>query len=445
MWSARTSPRSLALVAASVLSVTILTACGGSSSSSSTGPRLTEQAALREPTSPVTLRYVGAAYPARAYAPVFAAFERAHPNIKIDYEEVPQDQLNNVLANRISGSDIDIFDVDMPRVAAYHARGWLTDLTPTFGDLAGRIDRASLDASTIDGELLGMPLQTSTQLLYYNKALLRRAGIRDPSADPAQRLTWERVTADARRAQAAGARVGLLLDQYDTYYQLQPLPMSAGGSAGARGDGNLEPDVTDAGWEKAMSWYGKLFADGIAPRGLRGAETPALFAGGDVAYYVGGPWWAPQFEAERALDFGVSAHPYFEGGRAYTPTGAWSLGLNRNSENVEAALIFLRFMGLDDGGFSQYITDLAVPPANVEGAENYYRSPVFADPRMRGAVEIIKTELAETATVRVKTAGYVEFESIMTRAFDDIINGTPAPRALEKASSDLDAAWAKYR
>lgn len=447
MWPARTSLRSLAVAAAGVLSLGALAACGdsGSSSSASNGPKLTQQTQLKDPTTPVTLHYVGAAYPAKAYKPVFAAFEKAHPNIKIDYQEVPQDQLNNVLTNRISGSDIDIFDVDMPRVAAYNARGWLTDLTPAFGNLSGKIDKASLEASTVDGKLVGMPLQTSEQLLYYNKKLLKKAGIPDPSTDPSQRLTWEQVTADAKKAQAAGAKEGLILDQYDTYYQLQPLPMSAGGGAGAKGTGNLTPDVDNAGWQKAMSWYGSLFADKVAPRGLKGSDTPAEFASGKLAYYVGGPWWAPQFEGEKNLDFGVSLHPYFEGGKAYTPTGAWTLGLNKNSKNVEAAEIFLRFIGLDNGGFSQYITDLAVPPANIAGTAKYYAGDVFADPRMKGAADIIKYELENTATVRVKTAGYVEFEGIMTRTFDDIINGTPANKALSKASSDLNAAWAKYR
>ncbi|HEY6760336.1 MAG TPA: extracellular solute-binding protein, partial [Baekduia sp.] len=300
MRPAHTSLRSLAVVAASVLSVGALAACGDSSSSSSSSdaPKLTKQTQLKDPTSPVTLHYVGAAYPAKAYKPVFAAFEKAHPNIKIDYQEVPQDQLNNVLTNRISGSDIDIFDVDMPRVAAYNARGWLTDLTPAFGNLDGKIDKASLDASTVDGKLVGMPLQTSEQLLYYNKKLLKKAGIPDPSADPTQRQTWEEVVADAKKAQAAGAKDGLLLDQYDTYYQLQPLAMSAGGGAGAKGAGNLTPDITNAGWQKAMSWYGGLFADGVSPRGLKGSDTPAEFASGKLAYYVGGPWWAPQFEGE---------------------------------------------------------------------------------------------------------------------------------------------------
>jgi multiple sugar transport system substrate-binding protein len=439
----------LAVLAAGLLSAGALAACGSGSSPSSSAsgaPKLTAQTALKDPTTPVTLHYVGAAYPAKALAPVFAAFEKTHPNIKIQYQEVPQDQLNNVLTNRLSGSDIDVFDVDMPRVAAYNARGWLTDITPAFGGLSGKIDKASLDATTVDGKLVGMPLQTSEQLLYYNKKYLKKAGIALPSADPTQRLTWEQVLTDARKTQSTGgAKYGLLFDQLDTYYQLQPLPMSAGGGAGATGTGNLKPDITNAGWQKAMSWYGKLFADGVAPRGLKGSDTPAEFASGKVAYYVGGPWWAPQFEGQKNLDFGVAAHPAFQGGKAYTPTGAWALGLNKNSKNVQASEIFMRFMGLDNGGFSQYVTDLAVPPANVQGTDKYYSGNVFTDPRMTGATDIIKYELANTATVRVKTAGYIEFEGIMTRAFDDIINGTPASKALAKASSDLTAAWAKYQ
>jgi ABC-type glycerol-3-phosphate transport system substrate-binding protein len=441
----RRSLPALALCAAALSSLA-LAACGDSSDSSANGPKLAKATELKEPTSPVTLNYVGAAYPAKALEPVITAFENAHPNIKIKYQEIPQNQLNNVLSSRLDGSDIDVFDVDMPRVAAYDARGWLTDLTPTFGDLAGDIDKASLEASSIDGKLVGMPLQTSSQLLYYSKRLLKQAGVAFPAQDPDERMTWEDVEAAARKVQAdGGAKTGLLFDQIDTYYQLQPLPMSAGGSAGAKGEGNLEPDITSPEWVKAMGWYGKLFADGVSPRGVTGPETPSLFASGEVAFYVGGPWWAPQFEAVKDLDFGVAPHPYFAGGKPYTPTGAWALGLNKHSNNVDAALIFMRFMGLDDGGFSQYISELAVPPANVQGTDKYYAGKVFQDPRMAGATDIIRYELENTATVRVKTVGYLEFEGIMIRTFDDIINGTPAERALGRASSELDAAWRKYR
>ena len=403
---------------------------------------------LVEPTSPVTLNYVGAAYAADALKPVFAKFESLHPNIKVKYESVPFNDLNSILSVRLSsgGSDVDVFDADMPRTAAYATRGWLQDISPTFGDISSQVDQASIDASTIDGKLLAMPLQTSTQLLYFNKALLTAAGVDLPSADPAQRMTWEQVSANGAKAQAKGAKYGLVFDQVDRYYQEQPLPESLGGGPGATGPGNLTPAVNNDQWVKAFDWFGKQFSSGISPRGVPAAETANVFAAGQTAYFAGGPWWAGMFtDPKNKLDFGVAPYPYFEGGKAITPTGAWSLGLNPKSKNQQASLIFMKFMGLDDGGFTQYIDAIGIPPANLVAGAKYFAQPVFASAQMSDAKAIMTYEIANTATVRLKTAGYIEFEDIMTKTFSDIINGTSAKDALDKAQSDLDATWKKYR
>lgn len=431
--------RSVALAATGAMSIGVLTAFGAVTAQAKT-------VQLKPPTKAVTLNYVGAAYPAAALAPVFKAFEKQYPTIKIHYQAVPQPQLTSVIQNRISGSSIDVFDVDMPRMLAYNQRGWLYNLTPVFGGLKGQVDPKSIDATTLGGKLLAMPLQTSEQLLYYNKALLKKAGIAFPSAAPNKPLTWQTVAAEGAKAQkSAGAKYGLVFDQLDTYYQLQPLPMSLGGSAGATGKGNLTPNITSKPWVTAMTWYGSVYAKGIAPRGVQASQTPTLFANGETPFFVGGPWWAPEFEGAKNLSYGVAAMPYFAGGKVVTPTGAWSLGVNKNSKNIVADEIFLKWMGLHNGGFSQYITDLAVPPSNLQGAANYYKSKSLTNPNMKGAAAIIKYELAHSATTRLKTVGYIEFESIMTTAYDDIIDGTPASSALQTASQQLAAAWAKYK
>ncbi|WP_223694082.1 ABC transporter substrate-binding protein [Leifsonia poae] len=438
------------LTAGALLTISglVLTACsgsgGGSGSINGVGP-----STLTEPTKPITITYAGAAYDATQIKPVIDAFEKAHPKITVKYEAVPFDDYNSVLAARLTNSSnaIDVFDVDMPRTAAYQARGWLADLTKTFPGLTTEVDPGSLKAATVDGKLVTMPYQTSTNIMYYNKKLLSAAGIAAPSADPADRLTWETVTADATKAKAAGAQYGLLFDQLDRYYQLQPLAESAGGGPGGKGAGNLTPDVTNAGWVKAFSWYGKLFADGLSPRGVAVADTPTMFAAGKTAFYVGGPWWGTQFVAEKGLDFGVTAFPEFAGGTASTPTGGWSLGLNpkSSSDRADAAAIFMKFMGIDNGGYAQYLSALAVPPSNLVGSAKFYESDTFKDPRFAGVVDLMKSELAHTATLRLQTVGYVEFEDIMTKTFDDIINGADASTALTTATSQLTDAWAKYK
>ncbi|MCL7382102.1 sugar ABC transporter substrate-binding protein [Streptomyces sp. 35G-GA-8] len=441
----RLRPVAAAAVTAALL---VLTGCGsGSDPGSATPSGLVPESRLKDPTSPVTITYAGAAYSADDMKPVLDAFHKAHPNITVEYQAVPFDQFNSVLSTRLSRKDstLDLFDVDMPRTDAYQARGWLTDLSSAFPDTSGKVDKASLEAATSDGKLVTMPYQTSSQLLYYNKDLLKKAGIPFPSAAPAARMTWEQVTADGKKAQKAGADWGLLFDQVNRYYQLQPLAESLGGGSGVTGKDNLTADVENAGWTKAMDWYGSLYKDKVSPRGVPVAQTPDTFASGQVAFFAGGPWWAPQFTGEKKLDFGVAAYPYFEGGKAVTPTGGWSLGLNPAGEHAQAAEIFMKFMALDNGGYAQYMSGLAVPPSNIEGAETFYQQAVFQDPRMAGAAELTKDELRNTAVLRARTVGYVEFEDALGRAFEDIANGTAPSKALSSATKDIDQAWAKYK
>jgi ABC-type glycerol-3-phosphate transport system substrate-binding protein len=439
--------RWLAAGAFATAATVVLAACsGGGTADTINGIGPSE---LTEPGSPITITYAGAAYAADQIQPVIDAFEKAHPNISVEYESIPFDDFNSVLAARLTNASdaIDVFDVDMPRTDAYVARGWLADLSSTFPALADSVDPGSLEAATVDSKVYTMPYQTSTNIMYYNRALLEAAGIPAPSAEPDERLTWEQVTEQARTAQAAGAQYGIIFDQIDRYYQLEPLAISAGGGPGASGDGNLEPDVANDGWVKAFEWYGSLFAEGLSPRGVSVAETPDMFAAGQTAFYVGGPWWGTTFTGQEGLDFGVAAFPAFEGGKAATPTGGWSLGLNPQAspEKANAAAIFMKFFGLDNGGYAQYLSALAVPPSNLEGSAKFYDSQTFEDPRFAGVVDLIRSELENTATLRLQTVGYVEFEDVMTKTFSDIINGTSATQALQTAAGDLDEAWSRYR
>lgn len=449
----RVRPRSRAtIVPLFVVGAMLLSACGSSESSEETASEApaasaetSESSAEVEESAPVTLTYVGSAYTPEALQPVFDAFEAANPNITIKYEAIPFDELNTVLQTRLPAPDggIDVFDADMPRVSAYAARGWLADLTPTFGDLSGQIDSASLDASSVDGQLLAMPLNTSSQLLYYNKDLLAAAGVDAPSADPKSPMTWQEVAAAGKAAQESGAQWGLIFDQIDRYYQLEPLPVSIGGGPGGTGPGNLTPDVTNDQWVAAFEWYRSLYEEGIGPRGIPASATPQEFATGNTAFFAGGPWWAPLF-VEGGINFGVAPYPYMEGGDVVTPSGAWALGLNPTSPNTEAAMTFLSFMGLDGGGITQYTDAMPIPPANLEGAKTYYDQEIFQNPAMSGAREILEYQIPNTSIVRLKTVGYIEFEEIMGTAFADIINGSDVASTLKKASDELATAWSKY-
>src|SRR5690625_1664825 len=320
----RHARKAAALIGVAALALTA--ACSGSESSGSSGDGADWTIPDEDPTT--TIQVLGHQEP-EILQPVFDAFHEAHPDITVDYESVPFDQLNSVLDARIANQDgnPDVYWADQPRIPALSSRGYTEDLTDQFSGLTDAFDSAPLESSSFDGRLWSLPTANSTQLLYYNVELVEAAGSDLPSTDPEQRMTWQELRDRAQAAVDAGAENGILFGQTNRYYQLEPLPVSAGGSAGGTGEGNLTPDITSEPWVEAMSYYQSLFADGIAPTSVPPEQSDDEFLTGSTAYMVQGNWLVPSL-AEADFDWGVAAHPYFEDGDVATPTGSWSLAMS---------------------------------------------------------------------------------------------------------------------
>ncbi|MGO1849076.1 ABC transporter substrate-binding protein [Microbacterium sp.] len=433
--------RTIATVAALGTASLVLAGCGGESGASSD-----DAWALPDEDPKATIQVLGHQAEDTGILEVIDAFESAHPNISVEYEGVPFDQLNSILDARIGNKDgnPDVFWADQPRIATLASRGYTESLTEQFEGQLGTLDDAPIESSSFDGELWALPIANSTQLMYYNKALLDQAGLEYPSASPEDRMTWEDLTEDATTAVAAGSKYGLLFGQPDRYYQLEPLAVSLGGSAGATGDDNLTPDLMSDAWTDALAWYGSIHAQGLSPKGVNGEQSSEEFLAGNVAYFVQGPWLVPDL-ADDEIDWGVAPQPYFEGGDAVTPTGSWSLAMSPFSDDKEAAAVFMKWMSIDDGG--GYALHLPAPelPASAEGKTAYYERDIFSSPAGQDATAIIDFETKNTAVPRLATIGYVEFEEILGRAYSDVKNGTDPAKALETATTELETAWAKYK
>ncbi|GAB3395893.1 hypothetical protein GCM10027568_28810 [Humibacter soli] len=430
-------------VAVASASALVLAGCSGGGSASGSGDAVTIPK-----TDPKTTIKVLSILDLKTdnMQPVVDAFEKAHPSIKVKWQTVPFDALNSTVDSRVSnkGGDPDVYWADQPRISALAARGEAADLTGAFSKYKSSFDPTAYDSGLYNDKLWALPIANSTQLLYYNKDLLAKAGVTPPSASTDQRATWDQIVKDAAKAKSAGAQYGFAFGQFDRYYQLEPLPVQLGGSIGATGKGNLTPDFTSSAWVKAFDWYGSLFSSGVSPRGMTPDQTDPAFVAGKIAYMVEGPWLLPELQASK-VNWGVAPQPVFDGGKPATPDGSWSLAVNPFSKQKEAAAIFLKWMAIDDGsGYIKYRSNPELP-ANVEGKQVYFAKDVFSSPAGKDAAKIIDYETSKTAVNRVSTIGYIEFESIMNQAFADIRNGADAKTTLDKASAQLKTAWTKYQ
>lgn len=374
------------------------------------------------------------------FQPVIDAFEAANPDIDVVHQTVPFDELNTAIETRVARGDgsIDVYAADTPRIPAFAARGYLLNLD----DVRDRMEAAIPSAVEIElvshaGSVWAYPMWTSTQLMYFNRDLLAGAALPEPSGDPAARMTWEDVTTNASAAQASGAEWGLMFQQVDRYYQLQPLFESSGAGSGLTGDDLLEPAIAGDGWVETASWYASIFEDGLGPRGVSPSQTDDLFARGQVAYYIAGPWAIAAFNAAEGLNYGVAPHPMFAGGTAVTPTGAWALGINPAADNLDAARRFAEFATLTTEGSFLTTENFPLIPVHEGGFAEYGKAIAAMTPEIGPAIDIMGHEGMQTAVARPRTVGYVAYETEMNRVFADIRNGADVKATLEDAQGRL--------
>ncbi|GAA5046816.1 multiple sugar transport system substrate-binding protein [Thermocatellispora tengchongensis] len=435
--------RRTALTAAALLAgvVTALSACGSSGGSAPGTPGASGPATG-------TLRFVGPEEP-KTFEPVIAGFEAENPGIQVEYTQVPFDQLNNVLQQRLAAKDssIDVYTVDQPRLSALAARGFLVDLSDLREKVRQAVVPGQYEVNVFRDKMWAVPIWTSDQFLFYNAALLKKAGVTPPSRDPAQRWTWEQVAEAGKKAQEkAGAQWAVIPEQIEQFYQLQSLAESAGGGPGITGPDMLTPAITTDGWIKAMTWYHDLFANKLAPRGVGSFQTSPLFSEGKVAFFVGGPWDVGVFGAVKDLDWGIAPHPYFAGGKQVTPTGSWSWGINPASTQQAMARKFLEYASLDPEGNLLTTKNTTIIPSNKAAFDTYLPTlDALAGDKSKGVGEILTYDAGNTAVARPTSVGYIQFEEIMTKAFADIRNGADPRARLEKATGEIKTAWAQLR
>jgi trehalose/maltose transport system substrate-binding protein len=106
--------------------------------------------------------------------------------------------LQNLFAKRSVEPDICEIDDIWPGLLADD----LIDLKPYLGDELTAIDKTLLDAFTVDGRLLALPLSVETSVLYYRTDLLKKYGYRGPPE------TWDELGRMAKVIQDGERKAG---------------------------------------------------------------------------------------------------------------------------------------------------------------------------------------------------------------------------------------------
>jgi len=210
MSSSRFSKRRLAVAGCVTALVTAAAACssGGGSSTAASGGGTTSS------TGTVTVAVVSNPLITGQMIPLTASvFEKQNPGITVKFATYTEGDLRAAIEKDVSthSNSFNVVMIGPYETPLFAKNGWLTDLTKQYIASDPSYDASDLlpavaKALSVNGDLYAAPFYGESSMLYYNKTLLKAAGITMPLHP-----TWAVVAADAAKLNKPGTEAGICL------------------------------------------------------------------------------------------------------------------------------------------------------------------------------------------------------------------------------------------
>ncbi len=137
----------------------------------------------------------------KAFQEVARRFERANPGARVELKLSPYDGFYSGIDRSIqAGEAPDVFRVEYTTVGKYSSQDVLLDLTPYFTQKeADAFAPAPWNAMKYNGSVFGVPHQSDTSCIAYNKAAFRSAGITSVPDRLDDAWSWDEFSAVATK------------------------------------------------------------------------------------------------------------------------------------------------------------------------------------------------------------------------------------------------------
>ncbi len=336
--------RIAALGVSAMMAASVLTACGGSGSStpaSGTAGK-DEQVTLKVAT------WDNSSEP--SFQNAVDAFMAANPNIKVELMDIPSADYTTKLTTMLNGgAEMDAFLVkDADTTKSLADKGQLADLTEYIA--ADNVDLAAYNGLAenfnYDGKQYGLPARTDYYIMYYNKDMFDAKNLEYPSND----WTWADFEETAKKLTGDG-KYGAFIHTWQACVQNWAVQ-----------DGKHTIMDYETGYDFFKPYYEMVLRmqdeGSIQSYGeLKSANIhySGPFAQGTVGMMPMGTWYMATIiesvkKGESTVNWGVATLPHGEGVEAgYTVGSATPMCINASSDKKDAAWELVKFITGEEG------------------------------------------------------------------------------------------------
>lgn len=378
-----------------------------------------------------------AAYSENDIRAMTADFEKQNPDIKINLEFVPYEALHDkIVAARGAGAngyDVVLFDAIWP--AEFSHFDLLQDVSARIpAEERQKVFPGAMNTVVYKGKTLGMPWILDTKYLYYNKAMLEKAGIKQVPT------TWQQVLDDAKIIKDKGIVKYPLVWSWSQAEALVCDYTTLVSGFGGQFYQNGKLDFSTPASLKAVTLMKSSLDDGLsnpASREYLEEDVRKAFSNGDAAFALN---WTYMYnmandpkQSKVAGDVGIIPAPGDTPDKPGAVNGSMGLGIAKASQHPQQAWQYI-----------QYLTSQPVQDKYAKLSLPVWKSS-YQDPAVAKGQESLLAAADKSLNVmlsRPETADYSRLSNTLQQQLQAVLQSKTAPDAAMQA---VDQSAARLR
>lgn len=360
---------------------------------------------------------------------VIAAFEAANPGVTVEPTRYAYNDFKTALLTAISGGDVpDTARMDIIWVPEFADMGALAQLDgnlPGFDEIKNGVFPGPLATNFWKGHYYGLPQNTNTQVLLWNKSMFDAAGITQPPKTMTEFADVACKLSDKAKEVYGYAEGG-------TYFWAPaPVFYAFGGKVVDEAITTATGYINGPESVAAFTMLKDLYDKGcLSPNLLGGGiATDAGHAEGKYGMIIDGPWMVDIYK-NNYPDFQVNFDlvPAGPDGKTSSVVGGEDLVIMDGAKNKDAAMKWAAFLLSPEA--QKMMAEVGVMPTLTSLAGDPAMPPYFA----------IFQEQLKTAQARVPSPKWSDMDNAINNAYQRILNGDQTVQeALDQAADEINA------
>ena len=331
-----------------------------------------------------------------------AEFEKANPDIKVKRTTFAfADLSKSILQGSVGGQVPDVAVVDVVDNQNFASLGMLKDLS---NDGINKSDFFDGPWSSVvyEGKTYGIPLNSNNLALYYNKQMLKDAGVEVPTDWASLKDVAKKTT----KGDVKGLAISAVKSESATF---QILPFA---TSGATALADLRGLIDDGSMSEAVSNYTQ-------------EDARTQFITGKSAMMINGPWELATLTKDAQFDWDVAPLPKDK--RAATSMGGENVVVMNGAKQSDAAVKLAKFL------------------TSAEGAKIYCdgSGQLSSRPDLQGKLKlsndaklkVFESQLAD-AHARAYGKDYPKISEAIQLSMQEALTGASTPEAAAKKAAD---------